>query len=339
MLSIEQRTEVAILATLRDELGNLLYSYSQVGTRVGITKQAVSYIVRKYRNGESLEDAPRSGRPPILNNKKKNAVINKVNKNPWLNAKQIARNEGVSHDTINRLLNEAGLMAFKPAFKPSLSVEQKKARMRWARQFSDWDITMWRRVLFTDESLIDLSSGPRNVYVRRPTGERYNPRFVSQTRKRYGGGVKLMVWAGIMYKKQTGLYEMNGGITGQVYSEFLRDKIFPDMQQLIPNGYIFMDDNAPCHRARVVMEMKEEREIDCLEWWPANSPDLNPIENMWGILKEKIRHRNPKNKQELWQFAIEEWENISFQTINNIINSMPNRIQLVIRARGNSIRY
>ena len=71
MLSIEQRTEVAILATLRDELGNLLYSYSQVGARVGITKQAVSYIVRKYRNGESLEDAPRSGRPPILNNNKK----------------------------------------------------------------------------------------------------------------------------------------------------------------------------------------------------------------------------------------------------------------------------
>ena len=104
-------------------------------------------------------------------------------------------------------------------------------------------------------------------------------------------------------------------------------------------GYIFMDDNAPSHRARLVSDMKEESNVQFLVWWPPHSPDLNPIENLWGILKERVRHRNPQSRRQLWEMAVEKWENIPFETINSIVDSMPERFRLVLRHRGNSIKY
>jgi transposase len=111
------------------------------------------------------------------------------------------------------------------------------------------------------------------------------------------------------------------------------------MEELIPEGYIFMDDNAPSHRARIVSDMKERSDVEFLDWWPPHSPDLNPIENLWGILKERVRKRNPRSREQLWDMAVEEWANFPFEIINSLVDSMPNRIRLVLRARGHSIKY
>jgi transposase len=61
--------------------------------------------------------------------------------------------------------------------------------------------------------------------------------------------------------------------------------------ELMPDDFIFMDDNAPIHRLHGVSEVLEECEVECIDWWPPFSSDFNPIENLWAFLKEKIRKK------------------------------------------------
>ena len=68
--------------------------------------------------------------------------------------------------------------------------------------------------------------------------------------------------------------------------------------------------------------------------WPPNSPDLNPIENVWSILKERISEKNPLTKQQLIDVAQQEWDDIPQQQIQNIIKSLPSRLETVIRKKG-----
>ena len=73
--------------------------------------------------------------------------------------------------------------------------------------------------------------------------------------------------------------------------------------------------------------------------WPSNSPDLNPIENLWAIVKKNVEKRMPKSLDDLKQFLVEEWELIPDSLLINLVNSMKNRCALIIENNGERISY
>jgi hypothetical protein len=101
-----------------------------------------------------------------------------------------------------------------------------------------------------------------------------------------------------------------------------------------------MQDNARPHIARIVTEYLDEVEVRRLPW-PTRSSDLNPIEHVWDMLGRRVRqHRSsPQTLQDLRNVLIEEWDNISQEEVTNLISSMPQRLEAVIRARGGNTRY
>ena len=101
---------------------------------------------------------------------------------------------------------------------------------------------------------------------------------------------------------------------------------------------VFQDDNAPCHRAKIVERYKDQQGINCLPW-PANSPDLNPIEDIWAVLKDRIRRRAPQSKEQLKLVAIREWNSITLEEIRLRFKSLPRRLLAVIAARGYNTKY
>ena len=103
-------------------------------------------------------------------------------------------------------------------------------------------------------------------------------------------------------------------------------------------GVVFQQDNDPKHTCKLVKKYLEEVGIEVLKW-PSSSPDLNPIENLWSIVKMKVYKRFPKNKRELKEYLVEEWQKIEPKTIANLVESMPKRCQEILGKNGNCIEY
>ena len=106
-----------------------------------------------------------------------------------------------------------------------------------------------------------------------------------------------------------------------------------------------MEDGAPYHKGVASVRRKQLEEYGWEGWgpgtWPANSPDLNPIENVWHVLKTRIRKRRPRvlTREALKVALMEEWENLDIEVINDLILTMPDRLQAVIAAEGGNTKY
>jgi hypothetical protein len=101
-----------------------------------------------------------------------------------------------------------------------------------------------------------------------------------------------------------------------------------------------MEDNAPSHTAKVTKAFRFQNNIRKLEDWPPQSPDLNPIKNLWKIIKTNIQtNYQPKSIPEMKEAIHQAWDNIPAQTLRNLLRSMPSRMEAVIKANGGPINY
>jgi transposase len=115
----------------------------------------------------------------------------------------------------------------------------------------------------------------------------------------------------------------------------------PTMRRVFLNGDgLFQEDNARPHKSKVAKKFHTENDLRILSW-PAQSPDLNPIENLWADIKKSIRDRKkpPSNIAELDRYVKKAWRDVPIHTIENLVDSMPQRIQAVIEAKGDPTKY
>jgi hypothetical protein len=129
-------------------------------------------------------------------------------------------------------------------------------------------------------------------------------------------------------------------LNAERYQKMLTDEgVLADMQAFFGerNGY-FQQDGAPAHRAKTTVKMIEEQ-IGLIRDWPANSPDLSVIENLWGILKRKASERSPKTVHELKQAVFDEWDNLDQETIDALVDTTTEKFKMCISEEGKSINH
>ena len=160
-------------------------------------------------------------------------------------------------------------------------------------------------------------------------------------RDRYGGG-SVMIWGGITSHHRTILVAVDGNLTRERYrAEIIEPMVIPFLRQHGPGvTCTFQHDNARPHTARVVRQVLNENDIDVLPW-PANSPDLNPIEHFWDEMERRLCNlpQQPTNLQELGRDLIRVWNDIPQDFHAHVIGSMRQRCPTVIDAQGGHTRY
>ncbi|GFX04438.1 cubilin [Trichonephila clavipes] len=190
-----------------------------------------------------------------------------------------------------------------------------------------------------NESRFSLSSDCRRQLIWRESGTAYRPENI-QEKDRYPI-CSIMVWAGIMINGRTRLHVVaNGIMTGQRYID---EVLLPHVRLFcgaVGDKFVFMDDNATCHRTLAVQDSLDSEGIQRLVW-PARSPDLNPIENVWDALGRQVAGRNypPTNKNTLIRALTEEWDKLPQQLLDNVVQSMVRRVECCITLHGGHIPY
>lgn len=338
-------TEAAQVVALLEEGHNQRF----VADQLNLSQSAVSRVYRRYRETGALVRRPGSGRRRCTSERDDRFMVTTSLRNRHQTGVSIqqhlqdVRGVTASEWTVRRRLKEANLTPKRPATGPRLLPRHRQARLEFAHQHKNWTIEQWTPVLFCDESRVCLNGCDRRGRVYRRSGERYAQCCFRET-VAYGGG-SVMVWAGISMEGRTELVFVpgggrGGGLTAARYiTEILEEHVVP-YAGFYDEGFVLMQDNAPCHTARITRAYLAEVGIPTMDW-PALSPDLNPIEHVWDYLKRQVRKREPapSNVTELKAALQEVWDVIPQELHKKLIRSMKNRLDAVIRARGGNTKY
>ncbi|GFT75177.1 transposable element Tcb2 transposase [Trichonephila clavipes] len=191
---------------------------------------------------------------------------------------------------------EGGLYARRPVACVPLTRQHRTARLQWCREHHNWTEQDWACVLFSDESRFSLSSDCRRQLIWRESGTAYRPENI-QEKDRYPT-CSIMVWASIRINGHTRLHGVaNGTMTGLRYID---EVLLPHVRLFrcaVGVKFVFMDDNATCHRTLAVQDCLDSEGIQRLVW-PARSPDLNPIENVGCFGEASCWSKLSSDKQE-----------------------------------------
>lgn len=332
-------------------------SNRQIAPLVGRSLNVVNNFLRDTR-GYGTTKAP--GRPSKVSERDKRRIYREAS-NSVKNCSTIKKDLGliVSSETIRRTIEKNPNIVRRRLKKaPAIKKENKQKRVDFGRQNTrrDWSKVshfggLWTgshvffQVVWSDEKKFNLD-GPDGVkYYWHDL--RKEPLYFS--RRGHGGG-SVMVWASFTSTGRVKLAFVPKKMNSIQYQFVLRRSLLPFFRRNRNRGFIFMQDNAPIHvsRTRRVRGVLRKGTINWLQehnipllGWPANSPDLNPIENLWGILVRRIYAENKQYKSvaELKNAIVAAWHSVEQELFDNLILSMDNRIFQVINRNGGPIDY
>jgi transposase len=317
--------------------------HKEIAKRLNIAKTTVTYVLKTYTEDNYFAKTHTRGRKRILSAIEIVSMIDKVEENRRLSANKLAvqvqkdMNKSISLKTIKRYLRFNGFKACKPKKVPLTKEINKKLRLKFAKEYIVKPKKFWEKVIWSDETKINLFCSDGYTLVWRKKGEVYEDKCTVKTVK-YNGG-KINLW-GCVSSQGVGILEkIDGNMDAAKYVEILQNNLLASAEKMgLENDFIFQQDNDSKHKSKLASNYFSENLINVMKW-PSYSPDLNVIEHIWAYVKKKYNQDPAKNRSEIFEKIQKIWSEIPSTFTKKLVDSIYKRLSEVIRKRGGVTRY
>ncbi|KAI4898608.1 hypothetical protein NFI96_006388 [Prochilodus magdalenae] len=283
--------------------------YKKISKVLDVKVTTIGAIIRKFKEYNMTINRPRPGAPKKISPRGVAMMLRTVRNRPATTRQELANDlkaagTTVCKETIGNTLRNNGFT--------SCSARKTRPKLNFL-----------------------ASTPPRHVWRKKNAA--YDPKNTVPTVK-HGGG-SIMFW-GCFSAKGTGLlHRITGKMDGAMYRTILRDNLLPSARDLkMGRGWVFQHDNDPKHTAKATKDWLKKNHIKVMEW-PSQSPDLNPIENLWRELKVRVAKRQPTNLHDLERICKEEWAKIPPGVCAKLVVNYNKRLTAVLANKGFATKY
>jgi transposase len=330
--SLSEDTRKDIIRWKKEKESNYAIA-GKLKVNVKTVRKWVKRCFKKPSKKSSFKNRPGQGRKRKLTKAQERQIVKKAKKE---DAPQIAHEVskkvkgGISEMTVRRVLKKR-LRYLVREKREAISLRQAERRFEFAkRRLKD----KWKYALFVDEKTFQVGASKKKSWQdpqHRETDEvKRHPK-------------KIHVWGGIGLHFKTKLYFFEENLDSKLYCKILNNRLPPaysfDIRPQERHKWVLVQDNDPKHTSGLVKEVLDKKAPNRLKDWPSNSPDFNPIEDVWSMMEHDLEQKTPKTIQALRKTLTKSWENLDMKNVMASIESLPRRLEQCIELKGQRTSY
>ena len=327
--------------TIEGKIAHLLRigkTYSFICQTLQTSPKRVSRVSKSIKSFDQVPPPLKIGQPPKVSKDITNFIRDNTEEEPRMSSESLSKkifnefNVSICSSLVSITRRKIGYVFTHPRKRQALNQNQINRRIQFCEKHIE-NVEKWRyNIIITDESRFGMYPDSSRLWLHRGI---YNEKTFVSTEKFYP---TIMVWAGIGYNYKSKLIILETTLNADSYIKMLKDnQIIEEIKSKNPDRIMwFQQDGAPAHYSKKAKKYICKL-IQLVDDWPSNSPDLYVIENLWAIVKQRIKINPPTTMNELKDRLIEEWNKIDQNLINNLMMEYPDRFRLWIREKGKSI--